>query len=187
MPQHYVPRDVLMCNRHNVQLCTRSFLHETVNYGDADGAKARLVAEAKANVECPIASLSPERLQHNLCRIRDRIVACQFADTRAINCANRWQHVKVNGASETIAMGPRRPLPLLLSSLRLTHSAIPTLAERRDHRLDWEKQRSTVLWIFDKLGTFLIEAFRRIVLGVDKHRPDADTLRGYGDAAQRVR
>lgn len=77
------------------------------------------------------------------------------------------------------ADGPCRP-PLRFASPIGVRSH---LTERRYYSFDGKKQRSAVGRIFDELGAFHVEAFRRIVFGVDQNRSNTDTLRGDGDAA----
>src|SRR6266566_7499727 len=60
---------------------------------------------------------------------------------------------------------------------------LPSLAEGRDHGFDGEKQGSALGRIFDEFRAFHVETHRRIILGVDEHRPNADALRGDRCAA----
>lgn len=73
-----------MDDRYNVECRRRRFYPQPFNYGDADRAERRTVAEAKADVESAVADNRSERRQHYLRRFWNSVVASQIANARTV-------------------------------------------------------------------------------------------------------
>jgi hypothetical protein len=76
MPHHDVPGDVFMDDRHDVKCRPRRFHGQSFDDGDADRAERLTIAEAKADVEGPLADDRSERAQDHLRCFRKSVVAC---------------------------------------------------------------------------------------------------------------
>lgn len=89
MPQHDVPCDVLMDNRHDMERRAGCRYHQAVDNRDADRAESAFVSKAKPDLKSSIADYGAKCLKGDLSVVWYIVVSRQFANARAVDRSYR--------------------------------------------------------------------------------------------------